>query len=269
MLQQQFNRVGKAELGSVALPAIMRTGAGGPENFQVGTMPQAQLQITSGQMHRGHMPPLVRAPLCPPLWGAGTCGAVPAAVVCGAAFLLLGGLPSSSSSSAAKEMFEQGHKESVTLSGPQPAPSKSFVSLQSLLLSPESWLWAGFPTGHPIWSGMGRFPLGAQSGDPPLFAVCPPFFMSAPSQSASPHPALALQTSAQQALTGTINSSMQAVNAAQATLDDFETLPPLGQDAVSAWGKRVQAGGALLGGLLVCGGVDEAVCQEKCRQLLG
>ncbi|XP_072215557.1 talin-1 [Excalfactoria chinensis] len=104
VLQQQFNRVGKAELGSVALPAIMRTGAGGPENFQVGTMPQAQLQVTSGQMHRGHMPPL---------------------------------------------------------------------------------------------------------------------------------------TSAQQALTGTINSSMQAVNAAQATLDDFETLPPLGQDAASkAWRKN-------------------------------
>lgn len=46
-------------------------------------------------------------------------------------------------------------------------------------------------------------------------------------------------TSAQQALTGTINSSMQAVNAAQATLDDFETLPPLGQDAASkAWRKN-------------------------------
>ncbi|XP_068032365.1 talin-1 isoform X1 [Anomalospiza imberbis] len=104
VVQQQFNRVGKAELGSVALPAIMRTGAGGPENFQVGTMPQPQLQITSGRMHRGHMPPL---------------------------------------------------------------------------------------------------------------------------------------TSAQQALTGTINSSMQAVHAAQATLDDFETLPPLGQDAASkAWRKN-------------------------------
>lgn len=62
VVQQQFNRVGKAELGSVALPAIMRTGAGGPENFQVGTMPQPQLQITSGQMHRGHMPPLVSFP---------------------------------------------------------------------------------------------------------------------------------------------------------------------------------------------------------------
>ncbi|NXA82743.1 TLN1 protein, partial [Thryothorus ludovicianus] len=104
VMQQQFNHAGKPELGSVALPAIMRTGAGGPENFQVGTMPQPQLQITSGQMHRGHMPPL---------------------------------------------------------------------------------------------------------------------------------------TSAQQALTGTINSSMQAVHAAQATLDDFETLPPLGQDAASkAWRKN-------------------------------
>ncbi|XP_025050766.1 talin-1 isoform X2 [Alligator sinensis] len=104
VLQQQFNRVGKVEHGSVALPAVMRSGAGGPESFQVGTMPQAQQQVTSGQMHRGHMPPL---------------------------------------------------------------------------------------------------------------------------------------TSAQQALTGTINSSMQAVHAAQATLDDFETLPPLGQDAASkAWRKN-------------------------------
>lgn len=41
------------------------------------------------------------------------------------------------------------------------------------------------------------------------------------------------QTSAQQALTGTINSSMQAVQAAQASLDDLDVLPPLGTDAVS------------------------------------
>ncbi|XP_041428074.1 talin 2 S homeolog isoform X1 [Xenopus laevis] len=104
LLQQQFNQVGKVEHGSVALPAIMRSGASGPENFQVGSMPQAQQHITSGQMHLGHMPPL---------------------------------------------------------------------------------------------------------------------------------------TSAQQALTGTINSSMQAINAAQATLDDFDTLPPLGDDAASkAWRKN-------------------------------
>lgn len=64
LLQQQFNSVGKVEHGSVALPAIMRSGAGGPENFQVGSMPQAQQQITSGQMHWGHMPPLVRLIMC-------------------------------------------------------------------------------------------------------------------------------------------------------------------------------------------------------------
>ncbi|XP_039615508.1 talin-1 isoform X2 [Polypterus senegalus] len=104
VMQQQFNQIGKVEHGSVALPAIMRPGAGGPESFQVGTMPQAKQQITSGQMHRGHMAPL---------------------------------------------------------------------------------------------------------------------------------------SSAQQALMGTINSSMQAVQAAQATLDEFETLPPLGQDAASkAWRKN-------------------------------
>uniref|UniRef100_A0A7N8XU39 Talin 1 n=1 Tax=Mastacembelus armatus TaxID=205130 RepID=A0A7N8XU39_9TELE len=104
VLQQQFNKVGKVETGSVALPAIMRSGAGGPESFQMGSMPQAKQHITSGQMHRGHMPPL---------------------------------------------------------------------------------------------------------------------------------------TSAQQALTGTINSSMQAVQAAQASLEDFDTLPPLGTDAASqAWRKN-------------------------------
>uniref|UniRef100_A0A8C5B8S1 Talin 1 n=1 Tax=Gadus morhua TaxID=8049 RepID=A0A8C5B8S1_GADMO len=103
-MQQQFNTMGRVETGSVALPAIMRSGAGGPENFQMGSMPQAKQHITSGQMHRGHMPPL---------------------------------------------------------------------------------------------------------------------------------------TSAQQALTGTINSSMQAVNAAQASLDGFDTLPVLGTDAASqAWRRN-------------------------------
>uniref|UniRef100_A0A3Q3LRD1 Talin 2 n=1 Tax=Mastacembelus armatus TaxID=205130 RepID=A0A3Q3LRD1_9TELE len=59
ILQQQFNRVGRVEHGSVALPGIIRSGSiGGPDNFSVGTMPSAQQQITTGQMHRGHMPPL-------------------------------------------------------------------------------------------------------------------------------------------------------------------------------------------------------------------
>ncbi|KAI4872106.1 hypothetical protein NFI96_031052 [Prochilodus magdalenae] len=59
ILQQQFNRVGRVEHGSVALPGIMRSGSiGGPDNFNMGTMPAPQQQITTGQMHRGHMPPL-------------------------------------------------------------------------------------------------------------------------------------------------------------------------------------------------------------------
>ncbi|XP_059401652.1 talin-2-like [Carassius carassius] len=59
ILQQQFNRVGRIEHGSVALPGIMRSGSiGGPDMFNTGTMPSAQQQITMGQMHRGHMPPL-------------------------------------------------------------------------------------------------------------------------------------------------------------------------------------------------------------------
>uniref|UniRef100_A0A671Y5L9 Talin 2 n=1 Tax=Sparus aurata TaxID=8175 RepID=A0A671Y5L9_SPAAU len=59
ILQQQFNRVGRVEHGSVALPGIIRSGSiGGPDTFNMGTMPTAQQQITTGQMHRGHMPPL-------------------------------------------------------------------------------------------------------------------------------------------------------------------------------------------------------------------
>ncbi|GCB73134.1 hypothetical protein scyTo_0006641 [Scyliorhinus torazame] len=61
IMQQQFNKTGKMEHGSVALPAIIRPGFGGQGNYQVGTMPAAQQQMTSGQMHRGHMPPLTSA----------------------------------------------------------------------------------------------------------------------------------------------------------------------------------------------------------------
>lgn len=62
ILQQQFNRTGKVEHGSVALPAVMRSGSSGPETFNVGSMPSPQQQVMVGQMHRGHMPPLVRLP---------------------------------------------------------------------------------------------------------------------------------------------------------------------------------------------------------------
>uniref|UniRef100_A0A667GI41 Talin 2 n=1 Tax=Lynx canadensis TaxID=61383 RepID=A0A667GI41_LYNCA len=61
ILQQQFNRTGKVEHSSVALPAVMRSGSSGPETFNVGTMPSPQQQVMVGQMHRGHMPPLTSA----------------------------------------------------------------------------------------------------------------------------------------------------------------------------------------------------------------
>ncbi|XP_015275713.1 PREDICTED: talin-2 [Gekko japonicus] len=61
ILQQQFNRTGKVEHGSVALPAVMRSGSTGPETFNMGSMPSPQQQVTVGQMHRGHMPPLTSA----------------------------------------------------------------------------------------------------------------------------------------------------------------------------------------------------------------
>ncbi|XP_072003882.1 talin-2 isoform X3 [Engystomops pustulosus] len=59
--QQQVTRPGKLEHGTVALPAIIRSGSSGPETFNMGTMPSAQQQLTTGQMHRGHMPPLTSA----------------------------------------------------------------------------------------------------------------------------------------------------------------------------------------------------------------
>nr|DBA31555.1 TPA: hypothetical protein GDO54_007382 [Pyxicephalus adspersus] len=59
--QQQVTRPGKPEHGTVALPAIIRSGSSGPETFNMGTMPSAQQQLTTGQMHRGHMPPLTSA----------------------------------------------------------------------------------------------------------------------------------------------------------------------------------------------------------------
>ncbi|XP_005285086.1 talin-2 isoform X1 [Chrysemys picta bellii] len=61
ILQQQFNRTGKVEHGSVALPAVMRSGSSGPETFNIGSMPSPQQQVMIGQMHRGHMPPLTSA----------------------------------------------------------------------------------------------------------------------------------------------------------------------------------------------------------------
>uniref|UniRef100_A0A8C5M313 Talin 2 n=1 Tax=Leptobrachium leishanense TaxID=445787 RepID=A0A8C5M313_9ANUR len=59
--QQQVTRPGKPEHGTIALPAIIRSGSSGPETFNMGSMPSAQQQLTTGQIYRGHMPPLSSA----------------------------------------------------------------------------------------------------------------------------------------------------------------------------------------------------------------
>ncbi|CAM9487463.1 talin-2 [Lampetra fluviatilis] len=57
VIQTNCNPMGMAEHGSVALPAVMR-GIGGPESLGRGVMPGANKVITSGAMHRGHLPPM-------------------------------------------------------------------------------------------------------------------------------------------------------------------------------------------------------------------
>uniref|UniRef100_A0A1A7XNS5 Talin 2 n=2 Tax=Iconisemion striatum TaxID=60296 RepID=A0A1A7XNS5_9TELE len=61
ILQQQFNRGGRVEAESVALPGVIRSGSIGAEPVSMGTIPSPQQQITRDQMHFGHMPPLSSA----------------------------------------------------------------------------------------------------------------------------------------------------------------------------------------------------------------
>ncbi|XP_035383856.1 talin-2-like isoform X2 [Electrophorus electricus] len=61
VVQQQSNRVGQPEYGLVALPGVLRSSSVAPETLSLGTMPSPQQQITTGQMHLGHMPPLSAA----------------------------------------------------------------------------------------------------------------------------------------------------------------------------------------------------------------
>lgn len=50
---------------------------------------------------------------------------------------------------------------------------------------------------------------------------------------------LYVQSSAQQALMGTINTSMQAVQKAQIDLGEVDNLPPLGQDMVLSTAREL------------------------------
>ncbi|CAB1339185.1 unnamed protein product [Coregonus sp. 'balchen'] len=53
ILQQQFNRVGRVEHGSVALPGVIRSGSIGTESLSMGTMPSAQQQSSAQQALMG------------------------------------------------------------------------------------------------------------------------------------------------------------------------------------------------------------------------
>ncbi|XP_076880001.1 talin-2-like isoform X4 [Brachyhypopomus gauderio] len=61
VVQQQSDRVGQPEYGLVALPGVLRSSSVAPETPSLGSMPSPQQQITTGQMHLMHMPPLSAA----------------------------------------------------------------------------------------------------------------------------------------------------------------------------------------------------------------
>uniref|UniRef100_H3CSI8 Talin 2 n=1 Tax=Tetraodon nigroviridis TaxID=99883 RepID=H3CSI8_TETNG len=56
ILQQQFNQTGRGLHRSAAGGFVLESRR--PRPYNMGTMPSAQQQVTTGQMHRGHMPPL-------------------------------------------------------------------------------------------------------------------------------------------------------------------------------------------------------------------
>ena len=61
-------KVDHPNIGSVALPAILRAGDTGPGQFSTGSMQQAQFSEVSQQAHSGHVPPSVSdvLPACAP-----------------------------------------------------------------------------------------------------------------------------------------------------------------------------------------------------------
>lgn len=186
ILQQQFNRVGRVEHGSVALPGIIRSGSvGGPDTYNMGTMPSAQQQVTTGQMHRGHMPPLVRA---------------------GISRLRQTWLHSIS------ELF-------------------FFTFIKTPHLNSVCLKWWFFYI-EKMYDLKAHWDAHIHPGHKPRVNICFyfPFLFCAHYVSLS---CCGPQSLAQQALMGTINSSMQAVQQAQADLGYVDNPPPLGHDLVT------------------------------------
>jgi len=59
MQMQGSSSLGHADMGSVALPAILRAGETGSAQFSVGNVQPAKFSTTSHQAHTGHMPSTV------------------------------------------------------------------------------------------------------------------------------------------------------------------------------------------------------------------
>ena len=59
IIQHQTSKVGHANVGSVALPAVLRAGDTGQAQYSTGSMRKAQYSKVSMQAHSGHVPPVV------------------------------------------------------------------------------------------------------------------------------------------------------------------------------------------------------------------
>ncbi|RXM33648.1 Talin-2 [Acipenser ruthenus] len=191
ILQQQFNRVGRVEHGCVALPAVMRSGSGGPETFNMGSMPSAQQHVMTGQMHRGHMPPLSSAQQA------------------------LMGTINTSMQAVQQAQTDLGEVGDLPPLGQDMQQFNRVGRVEHGCVALPAVMRSG--SGGPETFNMGSMPSAQQhvmTGQmhrghmPPL-------------------------SSAQQALMGTINTSMQAVQQAQTDLGEVGDLPPLGQDMAS------------------------------------
>lgn len=59
IIQHQSSSIGHANIGSVALPAVLRAGDNGQSQYQMGSMQRAQFSQVSNQAHSGHVPTAV------------------------------------------------------------------------------------------------------------------------------------------------------------------------------------------------------------------
>ena len=66
IIQHQTSRVGQPQVGSVALPAVLRAGQTPTSPVSAGTMQKAQYTHVSMQAHTGHVPPSVSPVPSPP-----------------------------------------------------------------------------------------------------------------------------------------------------------------------------------------------------------